>query len=67
MTSKVQPAEDYCKDDVKMMSKVQPATDYWTIDQKPWGQYCAAVLLVSRKTKSEMAKLLYEQGDILNE
>ena len=34
MTSKVQPAENYWTDDVKMTSKVQPAADYWTVDRE---------------------------------
>ena len=32
MTSKVQPAENYWTDDVKMTSKVQ--SDYWTVDRE---------------------------------
>ena len=34
MASKVQPAENYWTDDVKMTWKVQPAADYWTVDRE---------------------------------
>ena len=37
MTSKVQPAENYWTDDVKMTSKVQPAADCETVDQENLG------------------------------
>ena len=37
MTSKVQLAENYWTNDVKMTSKVQPAADYWTIDRENLG------------------------------
>ena len=37
MTPKVQPAENYWTDDVKMTSKVQPAADYWTVDRENLG------------------------------
>ena len=54
MTSKVQPAENYGTDDVKMTSKVQAAVDYIIepLTEKTWGQ---ALYLLSGKTKSEMA------------
>ena len=40
MTSKVQPAENYGTDDVKMTSKVQAAVDYIIepLTAKTWGQ-----------------------------
>ena len=57
MKSKVQPAVNYWTDDVKMTSKVQPAADYWTVDGEN---------LVSRKTKSEMAKLLWKRGNYVD-
>ena len=37
MTSKVQPAENYWTDDVKMTPKVQPAADYWTVGRENLG------------------------------
>ena len=35
--SKMQPAENFWTDDIKMTSKVQPAADYWTIDWENLG------------------------------
>ena len=82
MTSEVQPAADYWTDDFKMTSKVQPAADYWTDDFKMTSKVLSplqiiepltekgkeiVLFLVSRKTKSEMAKLLEKRGNILNE
>ena len=55
MTSKVDPAANYSTVDVKMTSKVEPAADYSTVDRKKPGD--EIVILVSRKTKSETAKL----------
>ena len=55
MTSKVEPAAYYSTVDVKMTSKVEPAADYSTVDPKKPGD--EIVILVSRKTKSETAKL----------
>ena len=49
-----------------MTLKVQPAVDYIIepLTEKTWGQ---ALYLLSGKTKSEMAKLIQERGNILNE
>ena len=45
-----------------MTSKVQPAADYWTVDRKKtWGQGWVVFFWWA-----EMAKLLWERGDILN-
>ena len=55
LTPKVEPAAYYSTVDVKMTSKVEPAADYSTIDRKKPGD--EIVILVSRKTKSETAKL----------
>ena len=49
MTSKVQPAENYWTDDIKITSKVQPAADYWTADRENLGQAC--VIFGERKNK----------------
>ena len=48
-----------------MMSKVEPAADYSTVDRKKPGD--EIVILVSRKTKSETAKLHLERGNIFIE
>ena len=55
MTSKVKPAANYSTVDVKMTSKVEPAADYSTFGRKKPGY--EIVILVSRKVKSETAKL----------
>ena len=55
------PAENYWTDDVKMTSKVPSAADYWSVDREN------LETRLCYKTKSEMAKLLWEGGNILNE
>ena len=49
-----------------MTSKMQPAVGYWTLDRENSGDE-VVLFLVSRKNKNEMAKLLSERENILNE
>ena len=61
MTSKVQPAENYWTDDVEMTSKV-------LLNRSPRKPGDKVVLFWWAETqKSEMAKLLQEWGNVLNE
>ena len=49
-----------------MTSKVEPSTDHSTVDRENLGtRLCYS--LVSRKTKSEMVKLLQEQRNLMND
>ena len=49
MKSKVQPAENYWTDDVKMTSKVQPAADYWTVDRENLGTRLCYILWAEKQ------------------
>ena len=51
MASKVQPAENYWTDDVKMTSKVHPAADYWTVDRENLGTRLCYIWIGERKNK----------------
>ena len=49
-----------------MTSKVEPSTDHSTVDRENLGTRLC-YYLVSRKTKSEMVKLLQEQRSLMND
>ena len=60
MTSKVQPAESYWTDDVKMTSKVQPLQIIETLTEKTWGQGC--VIFDEQKNKERNGETPLRRG-----